>query len=82
MRAEKHGEVEEGWKPTPRTSGFNTVDTASLTDLSLFITITPIVVAASPASTRGGVKTNIRPMSGPEMGTFSSLSAATRRSKA
>jgi trk system potassium uptake protein len=43
---------------TPRTAGFNTVDTASLTDLSLFITIILMFVGASPASTGGGVKTS------------------------
>jgi trk system potassium uptake protein len=42
---------------TPRTAGFNTVDTASLTDLSLFITIILMFVGASPAGTGGGVKT-------------------------
>jgi trk system potassium uptake protein len=43
---------------TPRTAGFNTVDTGSLTDLSLFITIIFMFVGASPASTGGGVKTS------------------------
>jgi trk system potassium uptake protein TrkH len=43
---------------TPRTAGFNTVDTASLTDLSLFITIILMFIGASPASTGGGVKTS------------------------
>jgi trk system potassium uptake protein TrkH len=43
---------------TPRTAGFNTVDTAALTDLSLFITIILMFVGASPASTGGGVKTS------------------------
>jgi trk system potassium uptake protein TrkH len=43
---------------TPRTAGFNTVDTGSLTDLSLFITIILMFVGASPASTGGGVKTS------------------------
>jgi trk system potassium uptake protein TrkH len=43
---------------TPRTAGFNTVDTASLTDLSLFITIILMFVGASPAGTGGGVKTS------------------------
>jgi trk system potassium uptake protein len=43
---------------TPRTAGFNTVDTASLTDVSLFITIILMFVGASPAGTGGGVKTS------------------------
>jgi trk system potassium uptake protein TrkH len=43
---------------TPRTAGFNTVDTAALTELSLFITIILMFVGASPASTGGGVKTS------------------------
>jgi trk system potassium uptake protein TrkH len=43
---------------TPRTAGFNTVDTGSLTDLSLFITIILMFVGASPAGTGGGVKTS------------------------
>jgi trk system potassium uptake protein len=43
---------------TPRTAGFNTLDTGSLTDLSLFITIILMFVGASPASTGGGVKTS------------------------
>jgi trk system potassium uptake protein len=43
---------------TPRTAGFNTVDTASLTDVSLFITIILMFVGASPTSTGGGVKTS------------------------
>jgi trk system potassium uptake protein TrkH len=43
---------------TPRTAGFNTVDTASLTDLSLFITIILMFIGASPAGTGGGVKTS------------------------
>jgi trk system potassium uptake protein TrkH len=41
---------------TPRTAGFHTVDTASLTDLSLFITIILVFVGASRATTGGGVK--------------------------
>jgi trk system potassium uptake protein TrkH len=43
---------------TPRTAGFNTVDTAALTDLSLFITIILMFIGASPAGTGGGVKTS------------------------
>jgi trk system potassium uptake protein TrkH len=43
---------------TPRTAGFNTIDTAALTDLSLFITIILMFVGASPAGTGGGIKTS------------------------
>ncbi|HSF30619.1 MAG TPA: TrkH family potassium uptake protein [Candidatus Tectomicrobia bacterium] len=42
---------------TSRTAGFNTIDTASLTDLSLFITIILMFIGASPTGTGGGVKT-------------------------
>ena len=41
-----------------RTAGFNTIDTASLTDLSLFITIILMFIGASPTGTGGGVKTS------------------------
>jgi trk system potassium uptake protein TrkH len=43
---------------TPRTAGFNTLDTASLTDLSLFITIILMFVGACPGGTGGGIKTS------------------------
>jgi trk system potassium uptake protein TrkH len=43
---------------TSRTAGFNTIDTASLTDVSLFITIILMFIGASPTSTGGGVKTS------------------------
>jgi trk system potassium uptake protein TrkH len=43
---------------TSRTAGFNTIDTASLTDVSLFITIILMFVGASSAGTGGGVKTS------------------------
>ncbi|WP_207729336.1 TrkH family potassium uptake protein [Clostridium sp. 'deep sea'] len=42
---------------TPRTAGFNTVDTGSLTTATLFITIILMFIGASPGSTGGGVKT-------------------------
>jgi trk system potassium uptake protein len=43
---------------TSRTAGFNTIDTASLTDVSLFITIILMFIGASPTGTGGGVKTS------------------------
>lgn len=42
---------------TPRTAGFNTVDTASLTQASLFLTIILMFIGGSPGSTAGGIKT-------------------------
>ena len=42
---------------TPRTAGFNTIDTASLTDASQFFTIILMFIGGSPASTAGGIKT-------------------------
>ncbi len=42
---------------TPRTAGFNTVETGSLTTATLFIIITLMFVGASPGGTGGGVKT-------------------------
>lgn len=42
---------------TPRTAGFNTVDTASLTDASKLLTVMLMFVGGSPGSTAGGVKT-------------------------
>jgi len=41
---------------TPRTAGFNTVDTGSLTTATLFIVIILMFIGASPGSTAGGVK--------------------------
>lgn len=38
---------------TPRTAGYNTVDTGALTDLSLFITIILMFVGASPGIAGG-----------------------------
>jgi trk system potassium uptake protein TrkH len=43
---------------TPRTAGFNTVNMAQLTDLTLMITILLMWIGASPASTGGGIKTS------------------------
>ncbi len=42
---------------TPRTAGFNTVDTAQLTPASKLLTIIYMFVGGSPGSTAGGAKT-------------------------
>ncbi len=42
---------------TPRTAGFNSIDTASLTSGSLFLTILLMFIGGSPGSTAGGIKT-------------------------
>ncbi len=42
---------------TPRTAGFNTIDTASLTDGSKVLTMFLMFIGGSPGSTAGGVKT-------------------------
>ncbi|KPU42123.1 Ktr system potassium uptake protein B [Oxobacter pfennigii] len=42
---------------TPRTAGFNTIDLASMTTASKFITIILMFIGASPGSTGGGIKT-------------------------
>ncbi|WP_279230355.1 TrkH family potassium uptake protein [Thermohalobacter berrensis] len=42
---------------TPRTAGFNTVDTGSLTISAAFLTMIFMFIGGSPASTAGGVKT-------------------------
>ena len=42
---------------TARTAGFNTVDTAHLTNMTLVILIVLMAIGASPGSTGGGVKT-------------------------
>lgn len=42
---------------TPRTAGFNTIDTGALTDGSKFLTIMLMFIGGSPGSTAGGVKT-------------------------
>ncbi len=41
---------------TPRTAGFNTVDTGSLTEGASFLTIILMVIGANPGSTGGGIK--------------------------
>ncbi|HIY64484.1 MAG TPA: TrkH family potassium uptake protein [Candidatus Mediterraneibacter stercoripullorum] len=42
---------------TARTAGFNTVDTAALTDSSKLLTIILMFIGGSPGSTAGGIKT-------------------------
>ncbi len=42
---------------TPRTAGFNTLDTGALTMPSTFLTIIMMFIGGSPGSTAGGVKT-------------------------
>ena len=42
---------------TPRTAGFNSVDTASLSDGGKLLTMCMMLVGGSPGSTAGGVKT-------------------------
>lgn len=42
---------------TARTAGFNTTDTAALTDASKLLTIILMFIGGSPGSTAGGVKT-------------------------
>ncbi len=42
---------------TARTAGFNTIDTGSLTQSSMLLTMVLMVIGGSPGSTAGGVKT-------------------------
>ena len=42
---------------TPRTAGFNSVDTAALRPTTLWLTMVLMFVGGSPASTAGGIKT-------------------------
>lgn len=42
---------------TPRTAGFNTVDTAALGDGSILLTLVLMIVGGNPGSTAGGMKT-------------------------
>lgn len=44
---------------TPRTAGFNTVDTSSLQMTTMVVVIVLMWIGASPASTGGGVKTSV-----------------------
>jgi trk system potassium uptake protein TrkH len=41
---------------TPRTAGFNTVDTASMGDGSILLTMLLMLIGAGPGSTAGGIK--------------------------
>ncbi|MGN0372795.1 MAG: TrkH family potassium uptake protein [Enterocloster sp.] len=43
---------------TPRTAGFNSVDTAALTDGSKLLTAVLMFIGGSPGSTAGGIKTS------------------------
>ncbi len=42
---------------TPRTAGFNTLDTAALTDSSKLLSMILMFIGGSPGSTAGGIKT-------------------------
>ena len=42
---------------TPRTAGFNSIDTGSLTNAGKFVTILLMFIGGSPGSTAGGIKT-------------------------
>ncbi|WP_242831849.1 potassium transporter TrkG [Desulfitobacterium hafniense] len=42
---------------TPRTAGFNTVDTAALTEGGTVLSMLLMLIGASPGSTGGGIKT-------------------------
>lgn len=42
---------------TPRTAGFNTIDTSAMHSSSVFLTIFLMFVGGSPGSTAGGIKT-------------------------
>lgn len=42
---------------TPRTAGFNTVDTAALSDGSILLTLLLMLIGGNPGSTAGGMKT-------------------------
>ena len=42
---------------TPRTAGFNSIDTAALTPAAQFLTILLMFIGGSPGSTAGGIKT-------------------------
>lgn len=42
---------------TARTAGFNTIDTASLSDAGKFLTVILMFIGGSPGSTAGGIKT-------------------------
>ena len=42
---------------TPRTAGFNTIDTAAYTESSRMLTVVLMFIGGSPGSTAGGIKT-------------------------
>ena len=42
---------------TPRTAGFNTLDTSSLSSAGILLTCILMIIGASPGSTGGGIKT-------------------------
>lgn len=42
---------------TPRTCGFNTIDVGQLTNPTILLTMTLMLIGASPGSTGGGIKT-------------------------
>jgi trk system potassium uptake protein TrkH len=42
---------------TPRTAGFNTIDTSALTESSKLLTMILMLIGGSPGSTAGGIKT-------------------------
>lgn len=42
---------------TPRTAGFNTIDSSLLTEASAFLTIVLMIIGGSSGSTAGGIKT-------------------------
>lgn len=42
---------------TPRTAGFNTIDTGALSNSSFMLTLVLMFIGGSPASTAGGIKT-------------------------
>ncbi|KPU26648.1 ATP synthase subunit J [Caloranaerobacter sp. TR13] len=42
---------------TPRTAGFNSIDTAAVTNTTAFLTIILMFIGGSPGSTAGGIKT-------------------------
>jgi len=43
---------------TPRTAGFNSVSTSSLSSVSILVTMVLMFIGASPGSTGGGIKTS------------------------
>lgn len=60
---------------TPRTAGFNTTDTAALSEGARMLTILLMFIGGSPGSTAGGIKTTTAVV------VFMSLIAGLRRTK-